>query len=92
MANIYFLPKDRGSWLDREMVCMFHCQFCNEHLDVTQLVHELLKYDMKTCPSMLYLSFKILRLGSMEYASHNPDKEHRILKAALEELKEGQVK
>ena len=87
MANIYFRPDYESTGM-RGMQFHFYCRFCNESIPITGLVGELLKYGMKDCPTQLYQAWKILRLGSLEFADR-PDREHRIIKAALGEIDQG---
>jgi len=59
-----------------------HSENLNVDMDITGLVDELCQYGLYDCPNDLYQAWKILRLGSSEYAG----REWEIIKQAKSKL------
>ncbi|KKM65383.1 hypothetical protein LCGC14_1491830 [marine sediment metagenome] len=60
---------------------LWRCAHCNTNLEITELVERCREYGLMECPPNLYQAWKILRLGTSEYAEG--EMEHTILKAAV---------
>ena len=69
----------------------YHCSDCNDYVDVQELVEFLKNYGRYDCPNDYYRAWKILRLGTTEYArkTNQPCLEHKILQSAVKKLQEG---
>lgn len=73
---------------DGALCVEYHCGKCNSCLDITDLVYKLCEYGQNDCPSNLYQAWKVLRLGTSEYANNKgqPELEHDILISASREV------
>ncbi len=63
----------------------YHCGKCNNTLNITELVNYLCDYGWEDCPSGFYQAWKVLRLGTSEYADNKaqPELEHSCLTWAV---------
>lgn len=78
----------------QELHIDYRCGKCNRKLEITDLVHVLCKYGTTDCPDNLYQAWKILRMGTAEYADNKgqPELEHSILTSALAAIVSAQTK
>ena len=68
----------------------YHCNDCNDYVDIQDLVEFLKNYGLYDSPNDYYQAWKILRLGTTEYVrkANRPCLEHKILQSAVKKLQE----